>query len=123
MVIICLISAVFCFAVWIPVKTAAGILVFAIIFGFSSGGFISLAPSLIAQISELRQIGTRVGAAFAVQSVGALIGSPIGGAIVSSQSGDYIGLQIFCGCCMAVGTALFVAARAVQVGFSLAKKV
>lgn len=123
MIIICLISAIFCFAIWIPVKDTAGIIVFVVIFGFSSGGFISLAPTLIAQISDIRQIGTRIGAAFAVYSVGALIGSPIGGAIVSAQDGDYLGLQLFCGCCMISGTVLFCAARYVQEGFSLKKKV
>ncbi|KAF4126012.1 Major Facilitator Superfamily [Geosmithia morbida] len=121
MIVICATSAIFCLAVWMPVKTSAGILVFAAIFGFSSGGFISLAPTLIAQISEIRQIGTRVGAAYAVQAVGALIGSPIGGAIVSAQDGDYLGLQLFCGCCMVVGTAIFIGVRYVQVGFSLEK--
>lgn len=121
MVIITLISAVFCFAVWIPVNNTAGIVAFAVIFGFSSGGFISLAPTLIAQISDIRQIGTRVGAAFAVQSIGALIGSPIGGAIVSAQNGDYVGLQVFCGVCISVGCLIFVMARVVQAGFKMSK--
>lgn len=121
MVIIILISAIFCFAVWIPVNDTGGIVTFVVLFGFSSGGFISLAAPLIAQISDIRQIGTRVGAAFAVQSVGALIGSPIGGAIVSAQNGKYIGLQIFCGVCMIVGCAIFVGARAAQAGLKMTK--
>lgn len=119
MVIITLISAIFCFAIWIPVKDTGGIVAFVVIFGFSSGGFISLAPTLIAQISDIRQIGTRVGAAFAVQSIGALVGSPIGGAIVSAQNGKYIGLQLFCGVCMIVGCLVFVTARVVQAGFKM----
>lgn len=121
MIIITLISAVFCFAVWIPVNNTAGIVAFAVIFGFSSGGFISLAPTLIAQISDIRQIGTRVGAAFAVQSIGALIGSPIGGAIVSAQNGDYVGLQVFCGVSISAGCLIFVTARVVQAGFKMNK--
>ena len=78
-------------------------------------------PTLIAQISDIRDIGTRLGAAFFCQSFGTLIGSPIAGAIVSAQGGDYIGLQIFCGCCMLAGTVLIVAARYTLVGFSLKK--
>lgn len=121
MVIITFISALFCLAVWIPVKDTAGILVFTIIFGFSSGGFISLGPTLIAQISDIRQIGTRVGTAFAIQSFGALTGSPIGGAIVSANGGDYLGLQLFCGCAMLAGCLVILGARYVQVGFKLIK--
>ncbi|KAF4979583.1 hypothetical protein FZEAL_4253 [Fusarium zealandicum] len=121
MIVITFISALFCLCVWIPVNDTAGIVVFAVIFGFSSGGYISLAPTLIAQISDIRQIGTRVGAAFALQSFGALTGSPIGGALVSAQKGDYLGLQLFCGLAMFAGTIFIVAARYVQVGFKLVK--
>lgn len=121
MIVIMFVSALFCLAVWIPVKNTAGLIVFTIIFGFSSGGFVSLGPTLIAQISDIRQIGSRVGAAFAVQSFGALTGSPIGGAIVASQNGDYLGLQLFCGCAMMAGMAVIVAARTVQVGFKIVK--
>ncbi|KAM0245450.1 hypothetical protein ACHAP5_005406 [Fusarium lateritium] len=117
MIIITFISALFCFCVWIPVKDTAGIVVFAIIFGFSSGGYISLVPALVAQLSDIRQIGTRVGAAFAIASFGALTGSPIAGAIVSSQGDDYLGLQLFCGCAMMAGCVAFFVARYVQVGF------
>ncbi|CAM1503813.1 Fc.00g014040.m01.CDS01 [Cosmosporella sp. VM-42] len=121
MIVIMFISALFCLAVWIPVKDTAGIVVFAVIFGFSSGGYISLAPTLIAQISDIRQIGTRVGMAFAVQSLGALTGSPIGGAIVSRQNGDYLGLQLFCGCVMMTGVVAMLGARYVQAGFKFIK--
>lgn len=39
----------------------------------------SLAPALIAQISDIRQIGVRTGSMFMVVSVAALVGTPIGG--------------------------------------------
>lgn len=121
MIVITAISSIFCLCVWTPVKDTAGILVFAIIFGFSSGGYVSLVPTLIAQISDIRKIGTRVGTAFAIQSIGALTGSPIGGAIVKAQNGNYLGLQLFCGCTMLVGTIAFTFARVVQVGFKPVK--
>lgn len=121
MIIITFISAIFCLAVWVPVKNMAGIIVFVAMFGFSSGGVISIGPTLIAQISDIGQIGTRVGTAFAFQSLGALIGNPIGGAIVASQHGEYLGLQIFCGCSMMLGCLIFILARYTQVGFKLVK--
>ncbi|OLN91626.1 putative transporter MCH4-like protein 8 [Colletotrichum chlorophyti] len=123
MICITFISAVFCLALWIPGKSNAAIIVFLVIFGFSSGGFISLAPACIAQISDIRQIGVRTGMAFAVQSFGALTGSPIAGAIVASQGGSYLGLQLFCGFSMLAAVAVFFAARTVQVGLNLKKVV
>lgn len=121
MILITFISGLFCLAVWVPVKSTAGILVFTIIFGFSSGGFISLGPTLIAQISDISQIGTRVGTSYAIMAFGALTGSPLAGAIVSSQNGKYLGLQLFCGCTMLASTVVFVAARYTLVGFKVTK--
>jgi MFS family permease len=123
MILVTGLSAVICLAVWIPISSTAGILVFTVIFGFSSGGFISLGPTLIASLCELKDIGTRIGGAFAIQSIGALIGSPIAGAIVDSQGGDYLGLQLFCGLAMLLGMIFFIASRYVQVGFKVAVKI
>ncbi|KAG9250560.1 major facilitator superfamily domain-containing protein [Emericellopsis atlantica] len=119
--IISLLSAILCFAVWIPADTTAGLIAFVVLFGFTSGGFVSLGPSLIAQISDIRVIGTRVGAALAVQSFGGLIGSPIGGAIVSAQGGKYLGLQLFCGCALLVGALLILGARYTLAGLKMKK--
>jgi MFS family permease len=121
MIGISLISVIFTLALWIPVKDTAGILVFAAIFGFSSGGFISLGPALIAQISDIRQIGTRVGTGFVFQSIGALTGSPIAGALITADNGNYLGLQLFCGVSMFTGVFMFAVARYIQAGFKLAK--
>ncbi|TQN70091.1 MFS transporter asaE [Colletotrichum shisoi] len=123
MIFITFVSAVFCLGLWIPGKSNAAIVVFLVIFGFSSGGFISLAPACIAQISDIRQIGVRTGTAFAVQSFGALTGSPIAGAIVASQGGSYLGLQLFCGFSMLASVGVFFAARTAQVGLHLKKVV
>ncbi|GJC77247.1 MFS transporter asaE [Colletotrichum liriopes] len=123
MIFITFVSAVFCLGLWIPGKSNAAIIVFLVIFGFSSGGFISLAPACIAQISDIRQIGVRTGTAFAVQSFGALTGSPIAGAIVASQGGSYLGLQLFCGFSMLASVAVFFGARTAQVGLNLKKVV
>ncbi|KAK3319545.1 major facilitator superfamily domain-containing protein [Cercophora scortea] len=123
MILVTTLSAVITLALWIPGKSNAAIIVYAIIFGFASGGFISLGPALIAQISDIRQIGVRTGAAFAVTSLGALTGSPIAGAIVSSRHGDYLGLQLFCGMTMVGAVLVFLIARWVQVGFVVNKKV
>lgn len=117
MICITLIAAVFCLGLWIPGNNNAAVIVFAVAFGFCAGGFTGLAPTLIAQISDIRQIGIRNGTAFAVQSFGALTGSPIASAIVDSRGGDYLGLKLFCGLAILSASVIFVVARYVQVGF------
>lgn len=121
MIVIVAASAVFVLGIWIPVKSTAGIVTFAALFGFSSGGFVSLIPALVAQVSDIRYIGTRVGTGFAVSAFGGLTGSPIAGAIVSQQNGKYTGLQLFCGLTMCVCFVLLIAARFAQVGFKVTK--
>jgi len=121
MIMVTFFSGLFTLALWIPGKNNAAIIAYMVIFGFTSGGFIGLAPALIAQISDIRKIGVRTGTAFAVQSFGALTGSPIAGAIVGRQKGDFLGLQLFCGATMMVSVGVFLAARWMQVGWKAAK--
>jgi predicted MFS family arabinose efflux permease len=117
MIVVNTFSAVIVLALWLPSRGNVPIILFAALFGFSSGAFVSLAPSLVAQISDIREIGVRNGSLFAAISVAALTGSPIGGALVTADNGGFTYLQIFCGVTMAAGCALFLASRAVQCGF------
>lgn len=115
MILMCLFTAVIVLALWLPATGNAPIIVFAALYGFGSGAyalndysflerprltttrFVSLAPSVIAQISDVRQIGVRTGTLFAIISVAALISNPIGGALITRWDGKYTGLQIFAG--------------------------
>lgn len=117
MIIVNTFSAVIVLAIWLPSYGNIPIIIFAALFGFSSGAFVSLAPSLVAQISDIREIGVRNGSLFAAISIAALTGSPIGGALVTADNGGFTYLQIFCGVTMSVGCVIYVASRAVQVGF------
>jgi MFS family permease len=117
MIITTAFSAIIVLALWLPSKANAPIIVFAILYGFSSGAFVSLGPALIAQISPIREIGIRNGTFFVFVAVAGLTGNPIGGALVGNDGGDFTNLQIFCGVTMAVGTLVYVVSRYVQVGF------
>ncbi|KAL2783872.1 MFS general substrate transporter [Aspergillus keveii] len=104
-------------ALWIPSQNnEAALLAFAILYGLFSGSFISLAPTLVAQISDIREIGTRQGTCFVFQSFGALTGSPIAGAIVARQRGGFLGLQVFCGAAFLAALLGYVLARGRLVG-------
>ncbi|PQE19424.1 monocarboxylate permease protein [Rutstroemia sp. NJR-2017a BBW] len=121
MILTTALSSIIVLALWLPSRGNVPILLFAGFYGFFSGAFVSLGPAVIGQISEIRQIGVRTGTVYLVVSVAALTGSPIAGALVSRKHGQFQYLQIFCGVTMVVGTTLFVAARAVKVGFAWKK--
>ena len=112
-------SAILVLALWLPSKGNIPIIFFAAFYGFSSGAFVSLAPALIAQISDIRQLGVRTGTLFAVISLAALTGNPIGGQLVKDQGGAFQHLQIFCGIMMLAGATVFIAARSSLVGMKL----
>ena len=103
-------TAILAFA-WIGVHNVPGIIVLAVLYGLCSGGFVSLPPVVMAYMTkDVRELGTRLGMVFAVTSVGLLIGTPIGGAIVNS-SGSYLGVQLFAACCLIAAASGFVIMR------------
>lgn len=94
------ISALLAFC-WIAVNSSAGIVIVSLLYGFFSGGFVSLPPVVMMVITkDLRNFGTRLGMSFGICSIALLIGTPIGGAILSG-TGSYVGVQAFCGACLA----------------------
>jgi MFS family permease len=119
MIVTTALSAVFVLAVWLPSKSNAPIITFCVLYGLSSGAFVSMAPSIVAQISPVREIGVRVGTFFFFVATAGLTGNPIGGALLAKDNGGYLYLQLFCGLGMAAGALTYVAARWVQCGFKM----
>ncbi|KAJ5106276.1 hypothetical protein N7456_002951 [Penicillium angulare] len=102
--------------VWISVHTVPGIIVLAVFYGFFSGGFVSMPPVVMAYMTpDVRDLGTRLGQVFATTSIALLIGTPIGGAILS-KTGSYLGVQLFTGCCLIASAVLFASLRVVRSG-------
>lgn len=97
-------------ALWLP-GTRATTIAFSICFGFGSGSFISLTPAVVAQISDIRDIGVRTGMVYFASSFGSLTGNPISSSL--SKVG-YTGMQAFCCASIGVGAAIFVLARLTQ---------
>lgn len=101
----------FVLGLWLPGHSQATAIVFAATFGFSSGTYTALSPALVAQISDIREIGTRSGALYAFMSISALVGSPIGGSLIAKAHGEYWKLQVFTGMMLAGGTLFYSATR------------
>ncbi len=117
------VSSIMVLALWLPASGTGAAIAFALLFGFSSGGIVSLAPTLVASISDVRQIGVRTGVFFSVVAIAVLIGSPIGGQLISQDNGKFRTMQGFAGGMMMAGTICYALLRWRLGGLSLRKKV
>jgi MFS family permease len=113
-----LITGILAFA-WIGIKNLPGIVVFAILYGFFSGIFVSISPvALITLSPDLRKLGTRMGQSFFTSAFALLVGAPVSGAILSKTE-SFLGLQLFSGCAIIVAAVLLGAARVNRVGWGV----
>jgi MFS family permease len=109
--------------VWIGIKNLPGMIIFAILYGFFSGGYVSLAPvAIISLTPDMRTLGTRMGQSFFVSSLGLLVGSPVAGEILN-KTGSYLGLQLFSGLTVVLTGVLLVWTRFTKVGMKVKIKV
>lgn len=117
-----LVSAILVLALWIPANTNATNLVFAALYGFFSGTFVAMIPALIAQVcSDVKKLGSYMGASYLVICPAILIAQPVAGALINADDGDFTWLQVYCGLCMIVGSAFFTLARGFHRTFGWAK--
>ncbi|WKT48188.1 Major facilitator superfamily [Fusarium oxysporum f. sp. vasinfectum] len=125
MLIITAFTGILTLVLWIPGSQSTGaIMAYAVAFGYGSGGYVSIFPGCVGQISPIEEIGTRIGLASLVNAFGALTGSPLGGALISDKSGggnSFTGLQLFCGCTMIASLFAYGTARYLQAGFKWAR--
>ncbi|KNG80731.1 monocarboxylate permease [Aspergillus nomiae NRRL 13137] len=124
MILTSLFSVIIVLALWLPSRSNAPAIVFTSLYGFSSGAAVSLAPALVAQISDIREIGVRSGTYFCIVSFAALTGMPIAGALLPDPlHGSYLKLEIFCGVVMFGGVLFYLWARGRISGWGLMHKV
>ncbi|EXU99397.1 MFS transporter [Metarhizium robertsii] len=96
---------------WPAVSSNAGVIVFAVLYGFFSGGIISLMSPCFAQVTpQPNQMGTYLGMAMAMLGVAALAGTPITGALLES-GGNFTHAAVFSGVVMLAGTVVSAVAR------------
>lgn len=104
---------IFILALWL-VQTISTTIAFSALYGFSSGAFISLLPVIIAQISNIREIGVRTGMVYFVSAFACLTGNPIGGALIKDNSAPYRWMQVFSVVAIFMGVVFFVLLRLTQ---------
>ncbi|OAA80553.1 Major facilitator superfamily domain, general substrate transporter [Akanthomyces lecanii RCEF 1005] len=104
-------STIFTLCLWLPGQNRPTAIAFSALFGFSSGTYTALTPALVAQITDIHDIGTRSGTIYAFVSIAGLVGSPIGGALITNAGGSYWKLQIFAGIMLGLGALFFVGCK------------
>ena len=109
----------------IAVNSAAGLVVLAAFYGFSSGVFIALPPVCISVLTKDKsKIGTRIGMAFAALCCSVLIGGPATGAIIGTNNADlnWTGAWSFAGATAVAGGCVLISLRFWQANWALIKK-
>ena len=92
---------------WIAVHDTSGLYAWAAFYSVFIGGVQSLLPAAISVSNpDLQKLGSRMGIIFASVGVGALIGSPIAGILITGADRSYIGAQAFSGSSLLVGALL-----------------
>lgn len=103
--IMCYCAGILCFCVF-GATSPGGLIAVAILFGFFSGGYVSLiGPVLISLAKNPSEIGMRIGFGFLVSSFAALTGTPITGALLD-RFGFYAPI-IWSGVFVLVGSVFF----------------
>lgn len=74
-----------CILVWLLIDSLAVTVLFACLYGFGTGNFTALLPSVVAQITPDENLGARVGAFYSVVAIASLVGTPIGSALIEND--------------------------------------
>ncbi|KAK4496837.1 hypothetical protein PRZ48_011286 [Zasmidium cellare] len=107
---------------WIAIKSEAGLIVFAVLYGCCFGIFLGMAPPAYISLmkGDIRKFGVYLAMGFLITSPGILIGNQISGAILRDDH-TFVGLQAFAGALLFVGGCLMISARWASVGWKLCK--
>lgn len=104
---------------WIGVHDLSGTIVFAVMYGFFSGGFVSMPPVAITSLTtDMSRLGTRMGQCFFFSAFGLLCGTPVSGAILDA-TGNWLGVQLFSGFTIFITGCLLIACRVTAKGWKI----
>ena len=100
---------------WIAVDSTPGLYAWTSFYSLFVGGVQSLLPAAISVLNpDLQKLGSRMGIIFAGVGIGALIGSPIAGVLISAGGGSYMGAQAFSGSSLVAGALLILGAHEIR---------
>ncbi|KFY97062.1 hypothetical protein V498_02288 [Pseudogymnoascus sp. VKM F-4517 (FW-2822)] len=94
---------------WTRAKSISGLVVWCLVYGFTSGAILSLQASCAGILATRETQGTAVGFLMGALALTSLFGTPISGELVGSYG--YLSLSIFAGVSLVVGSTLIFWAR------------
>ncbi|KAF8647499.1 hypothetical protein AX16_006704 [Volvariella volvacea WC 439] len=95
---------------WPFARTKTTLIVVTVLYGFSSGSYVSLISNPLMEMGKTEDVGRRLGMFMSILAMGALIGPPISGAINSATGGFEI-VGYYAGSAVLVGVVLMCIAR------------
>ncbi|KAH8197775.1 hypothetical protein TruAng_008064 [Truncatella angustata] len=112
---------------WLAVKSLTGLIIISILFGFFSGSAQALIPSVVVWLApDLSKAGVRIGMTLCMCGLGLLVGSPIGGVIIDSQSTPdrnvYWGVLLWGAFTVLSGALFLLSTRTLKVGWKILVK-
>lgn len=108
---------------WLSVKSVTSFYVWVVLYGISAGAFQSLFPAVIGAYSpDIAKTGTRLGMAFTVIGLSALVGGPISGALLQAANGDYKTPIRWAASSTVIGTCLCLSARCIKHGWGVLRR-
>ncbi|ETS83598.1 hypothetical protein PFICI_05474 [Pestalotiopsis fici W106-1] len=116
MIMIMIFSLCSAVAFWIPpLQNVYVLYIFAVAFGFGTGSVLSLEPTCIGRLCEVRQIGQFVGMSYVPVSFVTLFSVPIGGKVLTSFGAT--GFAAFFTAILFLSTLSFIVARLAILGY------
>ena len=102
---------------WVGIHETAGLVVFCVLYGFFSGSFVSIPPTVVVTLSpNMGVVGTRMGMCFALGGLGLLVGTPVAGQLIRQEGFD--AAIYFCGGVVALGSVFMTLARISKAGYA-----
>ncbi|KAG9189589.1 hypothetical protein G6011_06457 [Alternaria panax] len=107
------ISGCLCLFLWLFSNSMATLILFVCVYGFCTSSVTALPPSVIGQITPDDKLGARIGAFYSIIAIASLIGTPIGGALITDDKtkDGYRWLIVFSGAALIIGSAFMLGSR------------
>lgn len=80
-----LLSGCLCLSLWLLSNSLAVLVLFVCLYGFTTSSVTSLPSPVIGQITPDDRLGARIGAFYSVVAIASLVGTPIGGALITDS--------------------------------------
>ena len=105
---------------WAAIFTQDGLFAFAAVYGIFSSGVNSLFPTALSSLTtDMTKMGVRMGMIYTVISFATLTSTPFAGSLISTNGGNYLGMQMFSASLLMIGAIMLAAARISKTGWKL----